>query len=411
MSQRPFRDLVVFARGGGWGSDNPLDDHDQVSIIRGTDFGSVRTGRVDAVPRRWEKRSKLAQRVLRPGDVVLEISGGSAARGQTTGRTLFIGEEVLSYFAGAVIPASFCRVVRFDITLVEPQYAYYGLQDMYFSGRASAYENQSTGISNFQFERFLDAELLRVPPLAEQRRIVTLLSAIDGKIAVNGRIAECSLALADAHFSDAVEGVSTRPETFGSIAQVGGGGTPSTKVPEYWDGNIAWATPSDVTALGAPYLFGTSRRVTDAGLDNCASALYPAGSIFMTSRATIGAFAIPQIPMAVNQGFIVVVTPDEELMMWLLHEMRDRIDEMRSLANGSTFLELSRKNFKAMGVRLPTPAARKEFAGKAIPLHQRAAAATAENATLTKLRDTLLSELMSGRLRVRDAEKVVEEAV
>lgn len=249
------------------------------------------------------------------------------------------------------------------------------------------------------------------PPLALQRAITDALGALDDKIAVNDRIAGCSLTLADAHFNRAVEGVSIGPETFGSIAQVGGGGTPSTKVSEYWDGNTAWATPSDVTALGAPYLFGTSRRITDAGLDNCASPLYPSGSIFMTSRATIGAFAIPQVPMAVNQGFIVVVVPDEELRMWLLHEMRDRVDEMRSLANGSTFLELSRKNFKAMGVRLPTPTALKEFAGKAIPLHQIAAAVTAEKATLIELRDTLLPELMAGRLRVKDAEKVVEEAV
>lgn len=258
--------------------------------------------------------------------------------------------------------------------------------------------------------RILGEVPVLVPPQAVQESIVALLGAIDGKVAVNHRIAECSLTLADAHFSRAVEGIPTGPETFGSIAQVGGGGTPSTKNSEYWDGNIAWTTPSDVTALGAPYLFGTRRRITEAGLDNCASPLYPAGSIFMTSRATIGAFAIPQVPMAVNQGFIVVVPPDEEHTMWLFHEMRDRVDEMRSLANGSTFLELSRKNFKAMPARLPTRVALKEFARKVIPLHQMAAAATAESATLISLRDTLLPELLSGRLQVRDAEKVVEEA-
>jgi type I restriction enzyme S subunit len=113
----------------------------------------------------------------------------------------------------------------------------------------------------------------------------------------------------------------------------------------------------------------------------------------------------------VNQGFIVVTTPDENLTMWLLHEMRDRIDEMVGLANGSTFLELSRKNFKAMSVRLPAPEVVRAFAAKAAPLHKRASAASAENSTLTALRDTLLPELMSGRLRVKDAEKVVENAV
>ncbi|MCG5457768.1 restriction endonuclease subunit S [Micromonospora sp. PSH03] len=293
--------------------------------------------------------------------------------------------------------------------VLDSQYLFYSLQTSYVQDQLIG---RSTGTTVLGIRQ---SELVKVRiPAAdyrEQQKIAQILGALDEKIAVNDRIAGCSIALADAQFNRAVEEVPTGPETFGSIAQVGGGGTPSTKVPEYWEGDIAWATPSDVTALGAPYLFGTSRRITDAGLDNCASVLYPAGSIFMTSRATIGAFAFPQAPTAVNQGFIVVVTPDEELAMWLFHEMRDRVDEMRSLANGSTFLELSRKNFKAIGVRLPTPAARKEFAGKAIPLHQRAAAATAENATLAKLRDTLLPELMSGRLRVRDAEQVVEAAV
>src|SRR5690606_5506851 len=122
-------------------------------------------------------------------------------------------------------------------------------------------------------------------------------------------------------------------------ATVAGGGTPSTKVEGYWGGEIAWSTPTDVTALTAPYLFETGRTITAKGLENCASQLYPAQSILMTSRATIGAFALPQMPAAVNQGFIVVLPPTEELRWWLFHEMRSRVEEMISLANGSTFLE------------------------------------------------------------------------
>jgi type I restriction enzyme S subunit len=249
------------------------------------------------------------------------------------------------------------------------------------------------------------------PPLAVQRSIAAVLGALDDKIAVNDHIGTCSLALADAHFGMAVAGVQPGPETFGSIAQVGGGGTPSTKVAEYWNGDIPWTTPSDVTALKAPYLFDTSRKISDQGLAECASVLYPAGSILMTSRATIGAFAIPQVPTAVNQGFIVVNSPTKELAMWLFHEMRDRVDEMRSLANGSTFLELSRKNFRAMEVRLPPSDVIRNFAETAIPLHQKVAAVSAENSTLAELREVLLPELMSGRVRVKDAEKIVEEAV
>jgi type I restriction enzyme S subunit len=131
----------------------------------------------------------------------------------------------------------------------------------------------------------------------------------------------------------------------------------------------------------------------------------------MTSRATIGAFALPQVPAAVNQGFIVVLPPSREMRWWLLHEMRSRVDEMISLANGSTFLELSRKNFKAMPIRLADPENVGKFARIAEPLHGRAARAAEENRTLATLRDTLLPQLMSGRLRVKDAEKIVEDQV
>jgi type I restriction enzyme S subunit len=256
-----------------------------------------------------------------------------------------------------------------------------------------------------------DVEALRimVPSLERQDQVVAVLGSLDDKIAVNGRIVNTSLALADAFYKASSEGLNLGLETFGTVAAVYGGGTPSTAEPGYWDGGIAWTTPSDVTALSAPYLFQTSRTITDAGLASCASRLYPAGSIFMTSRATIGAFAVPWIPAAVNQGFIVVVPPKNELRWWLFHEMRSRIDDMLSLANGSTFLELSRKNFKSMPVRIGAPDVLKRFDAKVAPLHERAAKAVRESTALAELRDALLPKLMSGEIRVRDAEKVVEK--
>jgi type I restriction enzyme S subunit len=125
----------------------------------------------------------------------------------------------------------------------------------------------------------------------------------------------------------------------------------------------------------------------------------------MTSRATIGAFAIAQVPMAVNQGFIVVEPNEAALRYWLFHEMRSRVDEFISLANGATFLELSRGNFKKFTVRLADFDVMAEFGRKAESLHDAASAALRENAQLAATRDALLPQLMSGKLRVKDAEK------
>lgn len=250
---------------------------------------------------------------------------------------------------------------------------------------------------------------VRVPPIREQRAIAEVLGALDDKIAANVRVAKTSDLLARAEFDLAVLEAQMGPATFADVAAVHGGGTPSSKVPEYWGGGIPWASPTDITGLQGPYLFNTARSITDAGLSKCASSLYPTGTILMTSRATIGAFALSEVPVAVNQGFIVVVPRDHASRYWLFHEMRSRVEEFLTHANGATFLELSRGNFRRLPVRIAEPAVMEQFAHRAHALHCRASAALRENARLTATRDALLPALMSGTLRVRDAIDLVEE--
>lgn len=254
----------------------------------------------------------------------------------------------------------------------------------------------------------LSAVPLRVPGVDEQRAIAEVLGALDDKIAANTHLVSTSLQLANAQFVDAAAHSMLSDLTFADVADVGGGGTPKTKVEEYWGDEVNWATPTDVTALHGPYLRSTSRRITQAGLDNCSSALYPPGSILMTSRATIGAFAVAQKPMAVNQGFIVVNSKGDVPQWWLFHEMRRRVPEFVSHANGATFLELSRGKFKNFHIHLASSDIMQNFADTADALHRRAEAAERESASLADTRDALLPLLMSGRVTVNDAESVVE---
>ena len=116
-------------------------------------------------------------------------------------------------------------------------------------------------------------------------------------------------------------------------------------------------------------------------------------------------------PTAVNQGFIVAQAKEPTGTWWLFHEMRSRVDDYISHANGATFLELPRGRFKALELKWPDGEALRKFDAAAEPLHARAYAAMNENRMLAALRDELLPELMSGRLRVKDAEKTVEEVV
>ncbi|WP_341580120.1 restriction endonuclease subunit S [Microbacterium schleiferi] len=285
----------------------------------------------------------------------------------------------------------------------DPRFLYYLLQTVRLAshavGSALPYLKQST----------LQAVPVVIPKRPDQQAIAEVLGALDDKIAANTALAGTATRLASMEFAAAVHDASWGP-TFDEIAAVNGGGTPSTKNPMFWDGDISWATPTDMTALVGPYLESTTRSITPAGLAACSSKLFNPGAILMTSRATIGALAVNGVPTAVNQGFIVVEPHNPRLRWWLFHEMESRIEEFISWANGATFLELSRGNFRRLRVRTPSKGLLAGFDSRVSSLHEAARAALVQNGTLAATRDTLLPQLMAGKLRVRDVEAAASEA-
>jgi type I restriction enzyme S subunit len=239
------------------------------------------------------------------------------------------------------------------------------------------------------------------PPLDEQRRIAEVLGALDDLIDTNERNIAALGGLAHERFRQVRP--SGEQRIFADVVDVFGGGTPSTAVQTFWNGDVPWATPTDLTALTSPYLFGTAKQITKEGLSACSSRLNPVGSILMTSRATIGRIAVAEVPVSTNQGFIVLHPRDELDKFFLFHELRGRIDEFISRANGSTFLEISRGTFKNLLIEWPSVQARKELHQLIAPLHEAAIELERENATLRRTRDELLPLLMSGAVRVRAA--------
>ena len=159
--KKSYGDLVSNTIGGDWGKEKEDDKHsDQVYIIRGTDIPSVRNNSKGKVPLRWVDPKKLATRKLYEGDIVIEVSGGSPT--QPTGRAVFITTEVLDRFEFPLIPTSFCRLMRPK----EKKYAlllHLHLSNLYQNGGTWEYQNQSTGIANFQTKYFLSKESVIVP--------------------------------------------------------------------------------------------------------------------------------------------------------------------------------------------------------------------------------------------------------
>jgi type I restriction enzyme S subunit len=157
----PFGQLLTHTIGGDWGSETPDDTNDtQVAIIRGTDIPDLQSGASSRVPVRYTSQKKLASRRLNDGDLVLEVSGGS--KDQPTGRALYVTASLLSRFKCPVEPASFCRLLRPNSKSIGMLLAQH-LAYIYAQGKTWEYQNQSTGIANFQTTHFLETELVAVP--------------------------------------------------------------------------------------------------------------------------------------------------------------------------------------------------------------------------------------------------------
>jgi type I restriction enzyme S subunit len=130
----------------------------------------------------------------------------------------------------------------------------------------------------------------------------------------------------------------------GSVANIVGGGTPSTSQESYWrDGDVPWITPADLSGKTEKTIARGARSITKAGLANSGATMLPTGAVLMSSRAPVGYVAIAAKPLATNQGFKSFVLPEGILPGYLYWYLRANIDLVRSLASGTTFPEVSAK--------------------------------------------------------------------
>ncbi|KAB7622694.1 restriction endonuclease subunit S [Alkalilimnicola sp. S0819] len=200
--------------------------------------------------------------------------------------------------------------------------------------------------------------------------------------------------------------------TVGHQVETVGGGTPSTKNPDFWDGGShAFCTPKDMSRLGSIVLTETERYLTDAGVSKVSSGLSPSGTVLMSSRAPIGYLAISNTPIAVNQGVIAMLPSSHYGAMYLLCWTQNNMPTIKDRANGSTFLEISKKNFRPIPFLVPNNDLLRHFNGQVGGLYARLVSSVENTATLAQLRDTLLPKLLSGELRVPEAERQIAAQV
>lgn len=343
-------------------------------------------------------------------------------------------------------PVDFCIAqdmiaIRPDKQKIEPNYLFAALRSPFIQ---DAIERMHVGTMIPHFKKGDFSKLLiPIPDKNIQKSIGDIYIKFEQKIDLNRRTNETLEAMARALFRDwfvdfgptrakmAGEAPYLAPElwelfpdrlddegkpegwhisSIGDEADIVGGSTPSTSNPIFWNGNHFWATPKDLSGLNSPVLSDTSRQITDEGLTQISSGLLPSGSVLLSSRAPVGYTAITTIPLAINQGFIGVKCAKSLSAPYVLLWMKESMELILQNANGSTFQEISKKNFRPLPIIKASHDLLKAFDIQSQGIFDKIIVNEAESRNLAQLRDLLLPKLMSGEISIRDAEKMVEDA-
>ncbi|MGO2421310.1 MAG: restriction endonuclease subunit S [Vibrio casei] len=392
-----------------------------VPIIRGTNITEGPDFKGEFVFITEEKADELGSCNVYQNDLVFPHRGS-------------IGEVGIILDDQRYVLSSSLMKISCDTQKVNPQFLYY-----FFKSRLGRYEllkNASQvgtpGIG--QPLTSLKGIELRLPPLSIQDQITGTLSSINQKIAKNASTNQTLEQMAQAIFKswfvdfdpvkakmngEQPEGMdaataSLFPEKLDSdtglpegwkLSEIGdevavvGGGTPSKKNDDFWvNGHIHWTSPKDLSGVQDKVLLDTASKLTETGLKKVSSGLLPVDTVLLSSRAPVGYLALAKVPLAVNQGYIAMkcekVLPPEFVLQWCVH----RMDEIKQRASGSTFAEISKKNFKPISVVVPSEEVLTAYQKLVKPLYDAITSNIRQSEQLSTLRDTLLPKLLSGQL-------------
>lgn len=379
-----FRDLLTTTKDGDWGKGEPQQGYAPAHVIRGTDFAEVSLGRIASVPLRYLAEKTVHRRLLRADDILIETAGGS--RDRPTGRTVLISQEVLDAFSGDVTCASFARFLRVDPVVANPRYVYWYLQYLYARGDMWTHQVQHTGVARFQFTRFAETEEVPLPTRGEQDAIAALLGALDDKIAINERVAAAAMELGGAKFR-LLHRSANEEVTVGDLAELKyGKSLPATR-------RIAGGIP----VFGSGGISGSHDE-----------SLVKGPGIIIGRKGTVGAVYWSEVDFfPIDTTFYVACRSSKASLEYMYFALRGLgLEHMNS---DSAVPGLNRGRAQSLSLRIPASEVMQNFTAEMRNLFQLQRSCEEENRALTTLRATLLPQLMSGRLRVKDAEKIVED--
>ena len=379
-----------------------VDDGVPVINVRNIGFGDVR--KVDLEYLNDVKAEKLHQHRLRKGDIVFGRKGAVE-------RHALIDESVDGWIQG-----SDCLRLRIKSQDVCERYLSHYL-------KTQAHQDWMQALCSFGATMSsLNQDIVRrisfpAPPIEAQKKIAATLTAYDELIENNQRRIALLEKMAEEIYREwfvrlrfpgheKVKVIKGVPEGWKLVRlekafKFTGGGTPTKEVDRYWvDGDVNWFTPSDITGADGIFLELSGEQCTEEGFNNSSAKMFPAYSVMLTSRATIGAVGINLTPACTNQGFITCIPNARYPLPYLYHWIKLAKPYFELLSGGATFAELTKGTFKKIEILTPPEKLVEKFDElespiiKAIEMYQR------QNTKLVATRDRLLPRLISGKLSV-----------
>lgn len=175
-------------------------------------------------------------------------------------------------------------------------------------------------------------------------------------------------------------------------AEVIGGGTPSTKKKEYWDGDISWITPKDLSNYNNRYISKGSRNISEKGLKYSSARLLPKNSVLLTTRAPIGYLAISKKELATNQGFKSLIMKNGNVPEFFYYLLKNNINKLLQYASGTTFMELNATNLKSIEFYIPEVKEQKRIASILSALDDKIELNNKTNKILEEMAQTIFKE-------------------
>ena len=392
-----------------------VDQETPYKMIRTT---NIKNGRIDLTGCRsvskdtfekWTKRAK----VLR-GDILLtrEAPMGEVGRVNFDG-SVFLGQRVVQY--------------RADPKKMTSEYLLYSFLSPDLQYQFRRHNSSGSTVSHIRVPDCLKFEI-PLPALDEQIRISAVLSAIDTKIDCNNRINAELEAMAKTlynywfvqfDFPDAngkpykssggkmIYNTTLKREipdgwrdsNILALANLFGGGTPTKKNPAYWGGKIPFFTPTD--ADGNIFKFATADYITEKGVNDSSTRLFPECTVFITARGSVGRLVLSGVDMAMNQSCYALCAKSGISYVYLYFLAKELIHHLQVKSSGSVFDSIVSNDIELTFLAIPEKSIVSSFGRFLKPVFEKIANNTKENQELCQLRDWLLPMLMNGQVTIK----------